>query len=161
MADTQYMANFLYRARFMTCPKSSLLYYSVSYDQRQSLLSSCVSVQRSANGYPELAALMGPAVPDLRGMFLRGAGGNAAALGSVQGDAIRNITGQFSAKAHAFSIGFDAAGAFRAVASGQGAGGGSGWMEHGWAFDASRVAPTAEENRPVNVAVRYLMRAAM
>ncbi|MBD8985735.1 MAG: hypothetical protein EGR02_00210 [Clostridiales bacterium] len=26
-------------------------------------------------------------------------------------------------------------------------------------FDASRVVPTAKENRPVNVAVRYLVRA--
>lgn len=32
-------------------------------------------------------------LPDLRGKFIRGTGGNAAALGVAQGDAIRNITG--------------------------------------------------------------------
>ena len=32
-------------------------------------------------------------MPDLRGLFLRGHGGNSAALGVQQGDAIRNITG--------------------------------------------------------------------
>lgn len=41
-------------------------------------------------------------VPDYRGLFLRGFGGNSSSLGSTQGDAIRNITGnlgtqQFSA----------------------------------------------------------------
>ena len=32
-------------------------------------------------------------LPDLRGQFVRGVGGNSAALGVAQGDAIRNITG--------------------------------------------------------------------
>ena len=33
-------------------------------------------------------------MPDLRGLFLRGHGGNSAALGEPQGDAIRNVTGR-------------------------------------------------------------------
>ena len=39
--------------------------------------------------YPKLYALMHN-VPDYRGMFLRGLGGNSANLGIFQGDAIRN-----------------------------------------------------------------------
>jgi hypothetical protein len=37
---------------------------------------------------------MGATVPDLRGRFLRGLGGNSAGLGVNQGDAIRNMTGE-------------------------------------------------------------------
>ena len=33
--------------------------------------------------------------PDYRGVFLRGLGGNSTSLGELQGDAIRNITGNF------------------------------------------------------------------
>ena len=42
--------------------------------------------------YPELAALVGATVPDYRGYFLRGVGGNSASLGERQGDAIRHPT---------------------------------------------------------------------
>ena len=45
--------------------------------------------------YPELFALVGGQVPDLRGLFLRGHGGNSAGLGEQQGDAIRNVHGTF------------------------------------------------------------------
>ena len=45
--------------------------------------------------YPKLYALMHN-VPDYRGVFLRGLGGNSATLGELQGDAIRNITGTIS-----------------------------------------------------------------
>ncbi len=38
-------------------------------------------------------------LPDLRGVFLRCIGGNAAALGVEQGDAIQDITGQFEVRA--------------------------------------------------------------
>ena len=44
------------------------------------------------NKYPKLYQLMHN-VPDYRGVFLRGLGGNSAALGILQNDAIRNITG--------------------------------------------------------------------
>lgn len=46
-----------------------------------------------AHAYPELFALVGAKTPDLRGLFLRGVGGNSPALGVAQGDAIRNIGG--------------------------------------------------------------------
>ena len=95
-------------------------------------------------------------------MFLRGQGGNSAALGVAQDDAIRNITGAFngyhtfehnnwasSPSVNAFALG---------GVSGTTAGGPV--LTRVWAFDASRVVPTAPENRPVNTAVRYLIRAA-
>lgn len=113
--------------------------------------------------YPELVALVGAKVPDLRGLFLRGNGGNSAALGVQQGDAIRNITGRIS-------IGNQYANA--GVKWGEGAlnvgrsFGGNDFKESGpnsspdeIILDASLVVPTAEENRPVNKAVRYLIRA--
>ena len=42
--------------------------------------------------YPELVALVGATVPDYRGYFLRGVGGNSASLGERQGDAIKHPT---------------------------------------------------------------------
>ena len=42
--------------------------------------------QRGA--YPELFAVLGGNVPDLRGLFLRGHGGNSAALGIRQSDMV-------------------------------------------------------------------------
>ena len=107
--------------------------------------------------YPKLYALM-KNVPDYRGVFLRGLGGNSTSLGELQGDAIRNITGNFvviggsiayegvfSQNRHRYS--------------------GSEWGNWGptpyylTSFDASRVVPTAEENRPINKAVRYFIKA--
>ena len=57
---------------------------------------SCLS-----KNYPELFALMGGQVPDLRGLFLRGHGGNSAALGVTQGHAMRDISASGS-----ISVGF-------------------------------------------------------
>lgn len=39
----------------------------------------------NATVYPELFALLGARVPDFRGLFLRGVGGNSAGLGVTQG----------------------------------------------------------------------------
>ena len=101
-------------------------------------------------------------MPDLRGLFLRGQGGNSAALGVQQGDAIRNITGRLGRPSNAASFGVGTvSGAFSPVyyenAIGAEGIGGSGWNTVD--FDASKVVPTAPENRPVNQAVRYLVRA--
>ena len=117
----------------------------------------CNGQSISPSVYPELSALVGGQVPDLRGLFLRGHGGNSAALGVQQGDAIRNITGQFASR---MSSAYPPTGAF--VHSGRypdSDTGGSGRQNAWISFEASRVVPTAEENRPVNQAVRYLIRA--
>ena len=108
--------------------------------------------------YPELFALLGNPVPDLRGLFLRGHGGNSAALGVQQGDAIRNITGGAGYIQFHQNTG-GAAGAFYLSGNGGRARINGSEYEPYLNFDASRIVPTAEENRPVNQAVRYLVRA--
>ena len=115
-----------------------------------------VAGQRSA--YPELFAVLGGQTPDLRGLFLRGYGGKSAALGVQQGDAIRNITGKFGFDDQFAWNGYD--GAFTDAGYAP-YGASNEKREFGAAviFDASRVVPTAGENRPVNQAVRYLVRA--
>ena len=113
------------------------------------------SISRSV--YPELFAVVGGQTPDLRGLFLRGHGGNSAALGIAQGDTIRNIQGQI--------IGLQDGGASGAFYISRSFNPGFGHYSGGWTniaqstFDVSRVVPTANENRPVNQAVRYLIRA--
>jgi len=125
--------------------------------------------------YPELAALVGPTVPDLRGLFLRGHGSQSHAqnngstigvtstlhqsgqLGQVQGDAGRNITGSLYARTQAAGWW---TGAFSATAASSTQSAGGATTQGVGTFNASRVVPTAPENRPVNTAVRYLIRAA-
>ena len=118
----------------------------------------CNGQNISPSVYPELFAVLGNSVPDLRGLFLRGHGGNSAALGVQQGDAIRNITGKFGFDDQFAWNGYDGAFADAGYAP---YGAANEKREFGAAviFDASRVVPTAEENRPVNTAVRYLVRA--
>lgn len=101
---------------------------------------------------------MGGQVPDYTGLFLRGVGGNSAALGVRQGDAIRNITGGAGYIQFHQNTG-SAAGAFYLSGNGGRARINGSEYEPYLNFDASRVVPTAEENRPVNTAVRFLVRA--
>ncbi|MBP2629473.1 MAG: hypothetical protein H6Q70_101 [Firmicutes bacterium] len=105
--------------------------------------------------------------PDYRGTFLRGLGSvtsnhynivihQSGALGQLQGDSIRNITGQVAGG----SIEEDSAATYGAIyISGVYPGANHGWNDYGWAFDASRIVPVANENRPVNKAVIYLIKA--
>ena len=128
----------------------------------------CNGQSISPSVYPELSAVVGGQVPDLRGLFLRGYGAQTSShygsvvhqsgeLGMVQGDAIRNITGSSGDSPNS--------GAYYYGALAGGAGGARKFAGEGLRgrsainFDASRVVPTAEENRPVNTAVRYLIRA--
>ena len=79
--------------------------------------------------------------------FIRGASSNNI-LGSKQEDAIRNITGSFNAAMRASAY---ATGAFE-LGSNEGAGiSGSAGNQYIRTFDASRVVPTANENRPINI----------
>ena len=122
--------------------------------------------------YPELVALVGATVPDYRGIFLRGLGsqtsthyGNvthsSAALGQLQGDGIREIWGELSylPRSRDGEVGQSGSLAFWNEGRNQ-------WMnDAGKApsgamnFYASRSTPVVGEIRPVNRAVRYLIRA--
>ena len=100
------------------------------------------------------------------GKFMRGIGGNAAALGIAQQDAIRNIKG---------STGYGYGSAIREAGGATGAftGGPDDTVRHQWhfslhapnnyqdvvSFDASKVVPTANENRPLNMAVVVIIKA--
>ena len=108
-------------------------------------------------------------MPDLRGLFLRGYGNQqynsggygvvfhtSGALGQIQGDAIRNITGEI--KGGTVEDYSSTSGVFELTTLYQGSDGH--YSDHGLKLDASRIVPTAAENRPINRAVRYLIRAA-
>ena len=101
---------------------------------------------------------MGATVPDLRGLFLRGTGGNAAPLGQIQGDAIRNVSGSFGGTNDA-NGGLNPTGPFSYIQTTTIQVEGKFARQGRVTLDISRVVPTAEENRPVNIAVRYLVRA--
>jgi hypothetical protein len=115
----------------------------------------------STCAYPELYAALGgaSAVPDLRGLFLRGVGGNSAAIGAKQEDAGRNLTGSIGEMIHAEMY----SGAFYLKGEIGGRSYNDGVWRSGWGgLDASRIwgtEHTANEFRPVNTAVRYLIRA--
>lgn len=111
-------------------------------------------------------------MPDFRGLFLRGHGSQAfnsggygnishasETLGTVQGDAIRNITGRGMVHVSRAAASEIVSGA---IAHDNGNARGVGDSDNDnpiGTFNASLVVPTAPENRPVNMAVRYLIRA--
>ena len=103
--------------------------------------------QRGA--YPELFAVLGGNVPDLRGLFLRGHGGNSAALGSIQ---------QGTLPDHKHAVGYTRNGIGYV---GGGYGGFVPLYENGYTIQYSgpAIMESSGENRPVNTAVRYLIRA--
>ncbi|EOC2417933.1 phage tail-collar fiber domain-containing protein [Escherichia coli] len=127
----------------------------------------CNGAAFSAEGYPELAkAYPTNKLPDLRGEFIRGwDDGRGVDAGrqllSSQGDAIRNIEGfadggigmSFDAIRGAF---YDAGTRSATMANNTTAIG----KTDDLGFDASRVVPTANENRPRNIAFNYIVRAA-
>lgn len=107
--------------------------------------------------YPKLFARYGSSLPDLRGCFIRGLGGNSAEIGVVQGDAIRNITGSTT---NVMAEGSVASGAFSYLRTGSATTGTGDTDDRGTiSFDASRVVPTANENRPKNMAFLYIVKA--
>jgi hypothetical protein len=127
---------------------------------------------QSTAGYPELAAVVGPAVPDYRGLFLRGYGAqthsqnNGSTVGvtatihqsgplrQIQGDAIRNVKGGHGIWSVAATPPFSyvSSGYSERIRTGA-------RTSSGVTMDLSQSVPTAAENRPVNTAVRYLIRA--
>lgn len=123
----------------------------------------CNGQSISQTVYPELFALMGGQVPDLRGLFLRGHGGNSAALGVTQGHAMRDISASGS-----ISVGFggylSGSGIFKPVGSHKvtviRGTWDNNWSSTNYGLDLSAGGvPVANEVRPDNQAVRYLIRA--
>ncbi|EFN5582451.1 phage tail protein [Escherichia coli] len=126
----------------------------------------CNGAPFSAEEYPELAKVYPTnKLPDLRGEFIRGwddgrGVDSGRTLLSAQGDAIRNITGNVGVYSDGlltyasgvFSLGPASSNRQNPI-SGTGA--------NAYAtFDASKVVPTANENRPRNIAFNYIVRAA-
>ncbi len=94
-------------------------------------------------------------LPDLRGEFVRGwdAGRNldgGRGFGTAQGDAIRNITGTMGSNDQERRF---LSGAFYYIGTDGSGKTGSSNSTDNVGFDASRVVPTAPENRPHNVAL--------
>lgn len=93
------------------------------------------------------------------GRFFRSTGGNADTLGRLQEDAIRNITGHIIA--NQLSSMNLTEGALSTVVMGTGysylQNGGLNFGLHTY-FDASKVVPTANENRPTNSSVIVLIK---
>ena len=95
-------------------------------------------------------------LPDLRGKFVRGLGGNSDLLGKTQGDAIRNITGEVDICHGDNNV---TNGVFKDKnRKSRGRDGNEGYS-HAVEFNASYVVPTANENRPLNMAMNYLIKA--
>lgn len=127
---------------------------------------------QSCTAYPELVKVLGSdTVPDYRGVFLRGLGSvtsthygtvqhQSNGLGELQGDAIRNIEGRFLIDDQA-SFGYPPIGAFKVVGSAN-YDARSDFSSGGLLlnFSASYVVPTSNEDRPINRAVRYFIKAA-
>ncbi|KGA31948.1 tail fiber protein [Pectobacterium odoriferum] len=113
--------------------------------------------------YPVLASRYPSGVlPDLRGEFVRGwddgrGVDTGRALLSAQSDAIRNITGRFNPGGNGVSADSEL---FTAGPWGQASNGGAAGDSALITFDASKVVPTANENRPRNIAFNYIVRAA-
>lgn len=127
--------------------------------------------------FPKLAALWPSGVVpyDARGKFFRGWDNGRGvdpgrALLSNQGDAIRNITAKLFSRPLSGNAGAGAItegnGAFGLVSTGAGLPGassvmtGSGANADAITFDASKVVPTADQNRPDNLCFNYIFRAA-
>lgn len=135
----------------------------------------CNGAAFTASQYPKLA-LAYPALrlPDLRGEFIRGwddgrGVDSGRELLSAQGDAIRNITGTFgNGKTEAeAAISFNTANGVFASQSGLRNTIGNTTIVPNTPnnpylvnFDASKVVPTASENRPRNIAFNFIVRAA-
>ncbi len=123
--------------------------------------------QAVPSDYPELRKMM-KFTPNFQGMFLRGAGSqtvthgkygsvnHGTTLGHVQGDTIRNIYGSIDSGAGVF---VSPSGAFNLGKSSGGGLYGRGDFYDDISFDAARIVPTSEENRPVNVGVKYIIKA--
>ena len=155
-------------------PSGAVMYFAMQAAPAGWLKADGSAVSRTQ--YPALFAAIGTTfgagngkttfnLPDLRGEFVRGWDGGRGidpgrAFGSAQGDAIRNITGSIDTGINSGHQLFDEATATGALAISQ-----RRWKTwtsdtqdggnnpSAFDFDASRVVPTAAENRPRNIAL--------
>ncbi|MCX8601447.1 MULTISPECIES: hypothetical protein [unclassified Gilliamella] len=92
--------------------------------------------------------------PDGRGFFERAVNGTTRQVGSIEGDAIRDIWGHFDASVVEQHDAYTR-GAFKGTAAIYPENGATAprkdWAAWGYDFRASNVVPTANENRPINV----------
>ncbi len=117
--------------------------------------------------YPELAALMST-TPNYQGMFLRGAGSqwknyngygwteHGTTLGQVQGDSVRSFSGQIN-----IGVGSDSSGNISYTTShGAHVFGNVVWVDRpAFVINLANSMPVSNEIRPVNVGVKYLIKA--
>ena len=148
-------------------PAGTLIYFAASTPPTGFLKANGAAVSRTT--YADLFAVIGTTwgvgngsttfnLPDLRGEFVRGwddARGvdSGRSFGSAQGDAIRNITGEAGYIRVKLNNTHYSSGAFTSaldVLSGD-ANNGSAYTAR-YTFNASNVVPTANENRPRNIA---------
>lgn len=133
---------------------------------------------QDCTAYPKLAAIVGNNVPDLQGLFPRCVGSqdlsvtidgttttqtfDGGSVGDKTADCIRNITGTADADSLTDLDGFSAVtGAFyngsrSTMHNSQHADNGK---TYALGFDASKVVPVGVENKPVSVALRFLIKA--
>ena len=155
-------------------PSGAVMYFAMQAAPLGWLKADGSAVSRTQ--YPALFAAIGTTfgvgdgrttfnLPDLRGEFVRGWDGGrnidpGRAFGSAQGDAIRNITGSIDTGSNNGHQLFDEATATGALAISQRRW--KAWTSDtqdgrnnpsAFDFDASRVVPTAAENRPRNIAL--------
>lgn len=165
---------FVRRAVDSSVPSGAVMYFAMQAAPAGWLKADGSAVSRTQ--YPALFAAIGTTygagdgrstfnLPDLRGEFIRGWDDGRGidrgrALGSAQGDAIRNITGSIDTGSHNGQQLFDEATATGALAISRkqwkkwtGDSGDGGNNPAAFDFDASRVVPTAAENRPRNIAL--------
>ncbi|EBU7060447.1 phage tail protein [Salmonella enterica subsp. enterica serovar Goverdhan] len=142
----------------------------------------CNGAAFSAEEYPELAkAYPTNKLPDLRGEFIRGwddgrGMDTGRAILSAQGDAIRNIYGEFkTVNTENYSI-WESVGSFKGAVVPLNPSTNNSYFSlirsmvtertDGAVYpkviglDASRIVPTANENRPRNISFNYIVRAA-
>ncbi|EHQ6238888.1 phage tail protein [Salmonella enterica subsp. enterica serovar Mbandaka] len=142
----------------------------------------CNGAAFSAEEYPELAKVYPTnKLPDLRGEFIRGwddgrGMDTGRAILSAQGDAIRNIYGEFkTVNTENYSI-WESVGSFKGAVVPLNPSTNNSYFSlirsmvtertDGAVYpkviglDASRIVPTANENRPRNIAFNYIVRAA-
>ena len=155
-------------------PSGAVMYFAMQTAPAGWLRADGSAVSRTQ--YPALFAAIGTTfgegngkttfnLPDLRGEFVRGWDGGRnidpeRAFGSAQGDAIRNITGSIDTGSNSGHQLFDEATVTGALAISRRQW--KAWTSDtqdgrnnpaAFDFDASRVVPTAAENRPRNIAL--------